>query len=509
MGAAVRFRSSLVTDEHGRPFLVASEPAYRSAGQGRQFVGMHSSPISLNTALLGGLSTLRARVRDLLRNDPMVWKAVRNRVSNLVGTGITPRAQWRDNDKRAEVHQLWADSVPELGAETPSDFYALQALAVRETIAAGECFLRLRRRLPVDGLAVPMQVQVLAADFVPVWKNETLDNGNRIKAGVEYDALGRRVAYHVHRSHPGEYFGGETATLTRVPAAEMLHLFEVLEPGQIRGEPAWARAIKMAHTLGNARDAIVQRMAVAAVFAGFITAPEGQDPLETAGEDEPTLEPGRLNRLEPGEAITFPDMPDTGGNYDAFVRDSHMALAASGDVTYEGLTGDLSRVNFSSIRAGLVEFRRQCEQVQYHTIIPCLRGVWREWITQAVTGGAIDLPAFGTPAGRREAFRVEWQPEAWPWVDPEADVAAYEKAIELGITSRRRVIVATGNDPDEIRRERQQDAAEDEADGVTADEPMASAAFDPSEQRTAERARQRRAALRVESVPGTPAVVNA
>lgn len=468
-----RYRTSTILDAHERPYLIA-EPAYRGGGSGRAFAGMNSGGASISAALIGQLPMLRNRVRDLLRNHPLVWKAIRTRVSNLVGTGITPRAQWRDDAKRAEVHQLWADSVPELGAEAPADFYAMQALMVRELVGPGECFLRIRRRRVTDGLVVPLQLQVLPSDFVPTWKNEQLAGGSAIKAGIQFDAIGQRVGYWMFPQHPGDY--NSTATEPRfVPASEVIHLYEVIEAGQIRGEPPLARVIKLAAQAGGYSEALVQRALIAACFAGFITAPEGTDPLDDLDADDPTLEPGRMNRLDPGESITFPNMPDVGGSTEAFVRDINQQFAAGADVTYEGATGDLSRVSFSSIRAGLVEYRRQCEQVQYHTIIPALRQVWREWIVQAVVGGAIDLPAFSTPIGRREAFRVDWQPEAWPWVDPEADVAAYEKALDLGITSRRRVIVATGNDPDEIRRERRQDRDEDQADGVAASAPTAGA----------------------------------
>jgi capsid protein len=64
---------------------------------------------------------------------------------------------------------------------------------------AGECFLRFRPRRPEDGLSVPLQLQMLSSEHLPLGKCETLPNGNEIIFGIELDRIGRRVAYHFHR----------------------------------------------------------------------------------------------------------------------------------------------------------------------------------------------------------------------------------------------------------------------------------------------------------------------
>ena len=63
-----------------------------------------------------------------------------------------------------------------------------------------------------------------------------------IRAGIEFDKLGRRVAYHLYRSHPNDgalapMSGTGGINTVRVPASEIIHLFRPLRPKQIRGEP--------------------------------------------------------------------------------------------------------------------------------------------------------------------------------------------------------------------------------------------------------------------------------
>jgi capsid protein len=50
-----------------------------------------------------------------------------------------------------------------------------------------------------------------------------------------------------------------------------------------------------------------------------------------------------------------------GGNYEAFERIQLLRIAAGLGLPYDMLTGDLSKTSYSSIRAGILSFRRLCE----------------------------------------------------------------------------------------------------------------------------------------------------
>ncbi|WP_286799371.1 phage portal protein, partial [Pseudomonas sp. UBA4034] len=93
---------------------------------------------------------------------------------------------------------------------------------------------RLRPRSLSEGLAVPLQLQALAPEFVPHDKFETAKNGNVIRAGIEFHPAGKRVAYWMYLSHPRDSssFNAGYNQLVRVPAAQVLHIFEPMEPGQ-------------------------------------------------------------------------------------------------------------------------------------------------------------------------------------------------------------------------------------------------------------------------------------
>ena len=77
------------------------------------------------------------------------------------------------------------------------------------------------------------------------------------------------------------------------------------------------------------------------------------------------------------------------------------AIAAGVGLTYELLTGDLSQVNYSSIRAGLIEFRRRMEALQWQLLRP-----------RPLPAGVAALRAGG--AGGRQAARRRHRPPTGP-----------------------------------------------------------------------------------------------
>jgi hypothetical protein len=205
-------------------------------------------------------------------------------------------------------------------ADEMQDFYGLQGLILHSVIESGECFVRFKTN---RNQAVPLQFQVLESEFL---ENTTqlLPNGNRIVGGIELNPQGRRIAYHLHKHYPGDdsFSGDETV---RIPAKEILHIYKLMRPGQIRGEPWLARVLLKLHELDQYDDAELVRKKTAAMFAGFVTRldPESSMLGETApnevGQAFAGLEPGTMQFLEPGEDVRFSQPGDVGGTYEAFI----------------------------------------------------------------------------------------------------------------------------------------------------------------------------------------------
>jgi lambda family phage portal protein len=390
--------------------------------------------------------------------------------ANLVGDGIKPSSLIEDADLRDRVQRLWLAWTDEADADGLTDFYGLQAMVAREMFVAGECFVRLRPRRPKDGLRVPLQLQLLQSEMLPFDKTETAANGNRIRCGIEFDGIGRRVAYHFRRRHPGDSTDqGEVVPETvRVSADDVLHIFRPIDAGQIRGLPHVAPAMVRLFLLDQYDDAELDRKKTAAMFAGFITKTAPEEPLmgETEDAEDGTgiasLEPGTLQVLLPGEDVKFSSPADVGGGYEAFQYRTLLSIAASVGLPYHLVTGDVRQANYSSLRAELVEFRRRVGQLQHGVIAHQLcRPIWRRWLEAATISGALDLDDLNT------ALPVQWIPPRWDWVDPLKDIQAQLLAIEAGLLSRRKAVEATGYDIEEIDRENAADRERAEELGLT------------------------------------------
>jgi lambda family phage portal protein len=224
-------------------------------------------------------------------------------------------------------------------------------------------------------------------------------------------------------------------------------------------------------------DAELVRKKTAAMFAGFITRQSPEDQLLGEGESDELgvamagLEPGTLQVLEPGEDVKFSDPADVGGSYAEFLRVQFRAVAVAMGITYEQLTGDLSGVNYSSIRAGLLEFRRRCEAIQHGVIVHQMcRPIWRAWMDAAVLSGALTALGYAKSRQAARAWQAaKWIPQGWQWVDPEKEFKALQLAIRSGLMSRSEAISSFGYDAETIDKEIAADNARADALGLVLD----------------------------------------
>jgi lambda family phage portal protein len=426
----------------------------------RRLRGWNPPLENINALVASGGPRLLARSRELVVTNGYAANACEAFAANLVGDGIKPSSLITDAALRDRAQKLWLAWTDEADADGLTDFYGLQAMVAREMFVAGECFVRLRPRRAEDGLLVPLQLQLLQSEMLPFEKTEMDPNGNRIRCGIEFDLIGRRVAYHFRRRHPGDSTDQRVAIpdTVRVPAEEVLHIYRPIDAGQIRGLPHVAPAMVRLFLLDQYDDAELDRKKTAAMFAGFITKTAPEDPMMGEGAADldgaaiASLEPGTMQVLLPGEDVKFSSPADVGGGYEAFQYRTLLAVSASLGLPYHLVTGDVRQANYSSLRAELVEFRRRIGQLQHGVMAHQLcRPIWRRWLETAVLSGALDAdPVTARP--------VQWIPPRWDWVDPLKDIQAQVLAMEAGLTSRRKVVEATGYDIEEVDRENASDA---------------------------------------------------
>ncbi len=428
---------------------------YEAGANTRRTLGWHA-PTTYPNQVLNFLVRLRDRSRSAVRNDGYAKGVIDKLVSNIVGTGVKPLSQADDPDFRKAAEALFKQWTDVSDADGLLDWYGQEAQAVRCWLEAGEVFVRLRNRRESDGLPVPLQVQVLEPELCPHNHTGFGRGKNRIRAGIEFDRIGRRVAYYFYDSRPGDQNDVDTSRLKRIPAAQVIHLYKPLRAGQLRGTPHLTQALVRLRELDKFDDATLLRQQLSAMFVAFLKNMSGETAVQPiTGElvedtvgDRPVLalEPGAFQELAPGEEVQFSEPPGAGEGYEDYMRQQLYAVSAATGVPYEVLTGDMNRVNDRTVRVVLHEFRRQIQADQHQTVAYQLcRPVWMAWMDRAWLSGALEISAdyIEDPEPWQ---RVIWTPQAWPYLHPVQDVQAQKEAIRNGLTSRSSVVSELGED---------------------------------------------------------------
>lgn len=434
---------------------------YTAAAGGRRSKTWRVTGAGPNAAMTYAVPVMRDRSRDQVRNNPFADSAISTIETNVVGTGIKPQFATPDAGLNRELAELFFDWTDEADADGISDWYGAQALAMRGIAEGGEVFGRLRVRRPGDMDTVPLQIQVLEAEFV-AYDPIVVDSQREVRQGIEFDALGKRMAYWMYRRHPGDLlplFAFDDGLPHPVAASEVMHAYTPRRPGQIRGEPWLARALVKLRDLDIYDDAELQRKQTAALFAGFVTKAQpfgdegfmGEGEADDRGASLAPMEPATLQLLEPGEDVTFSAPADVGANYEMFMVQQQRALAVSAGIMYEALTGDYSKINDRQFRAAALDFRRRARMWQHHLMVFRLcRPTVRRWLALAKLAEIIKPPVTMTD---RQFNRVRWVPEGFQYINPLQEAQAQNLEVRAGFRSRDSVIEERGEDPEEVDRQ--------------------------------------------------------
>ncbi len=424
-----------------------------AAAGGRRAEGIGTfGPV--NSEIGAGRDITMRRARYLASNNPFISNAVGNWSASLVGTGLRANPKGDEGVRRAAAQSFdaWAR---EADIAERTDFYGLQNDVARHMAVDGEACVAMLDE--PDGL----RLQAIPPEQIDSGKTVELPNGGVIVQGVEFDARGRRVAYHIFPNRPHAEFEHATQSV-RYSAADILHIFKPISAGQVRGLSWLAPIVVPASDFDGLMDALLVKSKTQAMFAGFLTdlnanAAQSFDGDAPDGIMETGLEPGTLKVLPPGVDIKFSD-PDAARDAPAFIRTNLLALAAGLGLPEHLLSGDLANANYSSLRAGLLPFRQRVEQIQYGVLVPqLLRPVWRRWLALEIASGRLDLPA---------DLEAEWIAPRPMQVDPEKDIKAVREALALGLMSRSQAINELGWNADDLDAEIAADRERESALGL-------------------------------------------
>lgn len=385
------------------------------------------------------------------RNSPPKWQA------DPAASAAIEKA-WRDWGKRGTCtvcgRYSWRD---------------VKRLGVRSLARDGNIFTR-KIFGPAAGNRFGFALQLWEVDHLDLDKFDTLRGGGEIRFGIETNADGRVVAYHVRARHPGDTQFAAAPQTVRMNAAEFYHLFISERAEQSIGFPMIVSAITRLRQLGAFEEAAVIAARLGASKQGFFkrTAPESGDMEEGKERDDQDrivmdAAPGTFEQLPDGFELQdwSPEYPNiaTGEFRKAMLRGVGTSLGMS----YNTLGNDLEAVNFSSARVGLFEEREGWKALQVFLAENYFEAVFADFLPSAILAGALNLPLSKLEKFNRPIFKAR----RWPFIDPLKEVNAAKTAIALRLTSRRQVIEEGGGSVDDVFHDNHDDEALAEEIGLS------------------------------------------
>lgn len=414
---------------------------YQAAGGGRRGSAIQGMPSPLSSASISR-GPLAARARFAVANDPLASAAVTALVTQTIGSGIVATSRHADKAIREAInaaHLVWVDEADDEGR---TDWFGIQANLYRSMTVAGEG-LALMLNTP-NGL----RIRVLDPEQLDASYSAMLANGGRIVQGVEFNADGQRVAYHIFDTPLGLEFAIQRQR-RRIVAEDVIHCFHQTWPGMVRGLSAFAPALTRLADLSGWRDASIVRQRIAAGFAGFIISPDSTaQPMEgeqTGNTLVGGLEPGTLKYLAPGEDIKFSEPAQIGQDVVDFASQAEREVAIALGLPAHAF-GDVSKANYSSLKSANTAWKERTTASQWHVFIPqvCVP-VWRRFVTLLVLSGRVSTTV-------AEAMPVKHVCPAWPSLEPVKDSTANIQNLAAGLTTRRQILGEMGEDIEEVDR---------------------------------------------------------
>ncbi len=422
--------------------------SYEAAGGGRRTTGWHSPSTDANSASAPSISKLRELARDLRRNNGWARRGIQVISANAVGMGITARAQAQSKDLAAEAQALWKEWSENVACDYDGrmTFTGLQHLAMDAIVESGEVLILREAANSSDGLpsSIPLRIRVLEADYLDVFKQGSTKDGGQIIQGIELDGKGRRVAYWIYNQHPGATSGFGATFRTgsrRVPASDVIHVYQVDRPGQMRGVSWLAAAIAKLNDFDDYDDALLMQAKIAACFGALVTDPTGES--QRLGDDDEEsddlegFEPGQIQYLKPHQEVSYA-VPPSKSDHGGFSETQLRRIAASLGVTYEDLTMDYSKVNFSSARMARMSHWQNVRHWRRNILIPQLCNGVFGWAME-MASAMNDWP---------EVPRARWSAPPMPMISPEKEGLAIQRNIRTGIKTLFGAIQEQGEDPD-------------------------------------------------------------
>jgi lambda family phage portal protein len=413
--------------------------------------------LSADQECRGNLRLLRARGRELVRNNPIARHFLNLLSANVVGpAGIRYQSLVRSADGEIDrktnkaIESAWDEwcTKGNCTVDGKMSFRAYQDLCLRTEAMDGESFTRLVRGFDNKWGFALQSIDADQVDHLFSRPGGNRSGENEVRLGIEVNKWGRPVTYWVNPGHPSD-FGG---SLLREPisADQIIHLFDPYRVNQTRGLTWFHAGMMSLKMLNGYMEAEIVAARVGAAKMAFLV---NNDPAAFDAQNDDPQQPlrmeanaGMIEQLPAGWDIKEfkPDHPANA--FENFIKTNLRWVASSLGASYNALANDLQGVNYSSLRSGLLIERDHWKQVQKHVAEDFIQPIFEEWLKMSLLTGALKLDS----RDHERYKQGKWIPRGWQWVDPYKETQAAIMGIAAALQTRDQVISDRGGDVEDV-----------------------------------------------------------
>ncbi len=405
-----------------------------------------------------GRDVIRARARDLERNSDVMEAILGAMERNVVGTGFVLQAKTEDESLNERIEASWRS------------WCSLRSCEITERWTLNELIALCVRRRMIDGgvlllLAVQdgrLRLQLLEVDELDT--SVTVCGKNRVYGGVEVNEYRRPAAYHIKVY---DVWGAWLRT-ERYPAEGVIYLPYLTRPSQVREISPAAATLPRVDDLNELIDAAIEKERVLAHLSVAVEKEQGTLtgspfygrglPGAESGEPKPEpvatelLQQGSITYLKPGEKVSTISQAGTSSVVSDTLRTTQRLAGSGLGLSYEAVARDMSQVNYSSARQGLLEDQRTYRMQQQYIIDHLLDVIYPLWLDLEVLSGRLTLPGYFDAPDRYRAH--VWVTAGWEWIDPQKEANANKIALETNQTTLQSICAGKGRDWREVLQQR-------------------------------------------------------
>ena len=436
-----------------------------------------------------------ARSRDTVQNDGYATGAMYTHRDSIVGSQYRLNAQpdWEllgATQEWADEFQRWAEAEFNLLGESQecwfdasgsNTFTGLIRLAVGGFMMTGEV-LATAEWLRATGRPFRTAVQMVS----PARRTnpDDMPDDKYLRRGIKIDMYGKAEGYYIRTNHPGDHFWqvDQDPKWNYVPATkpwgrrQVIHIIEQMQPDQTRGISDMVSVLKQMRMTKKFSDVTLQSAVVNASYAAAIESElprelvfgslgAGQQELSgtlssymqalgayAGASDNMSIDGARIPHLFPGTKLNLQQIGTPGGVGTDFEHSLLRHTAAGPGSSYEELSRDYSKTNYSSARASLLATQRFMGSRKRLVADRLANHIYLLWLEERINAGAAPLPAgmgseiFYDPVKREALSGCEWIGASRGQIDELKETQAAIMRVNSGLSTFEKECARMGDD---------------------------------------------------------------